>query len=65
MVRARNNWEKPHKEHIEELKELLLSNIYGCDIEEEAVRLTYFSLSLALLMRCLQGRSGEMSILTT
>jgi hypothetical protein len=47
--RIRNNWGKPHKEHIEELKELLLSNIYGCDIEEEAVRLTYFSLSLALL----------------
>lgn len=47
--RVRNNWEKPQKENIEELKELLLSNIYGCDIEEEAVRLTYFSLSLALL----------------
>jgi len=47
--RVRNNWNKPQKENIEELKELLLSNIYGCDIEEEAVRLTYFSLSLALL----------------
>ena len=47
--RIRNNWKKPQKENIEELKGLLLSNIYGCDIEEEAVRLSYFSVSLALL----------------
>lgn len=47
--RVNNNWKKPHKENIEELKNILLSNIYGCDLEEEAIILTYFSLSLALL----------------
>jgi type I restriction-modification system DNA methylase subunit len=47
--RVKNNWKKPHKENIEELKNILLSNIYGCDLEEEAIILTYFSLSLALL----------------
>lgn len=47
--RIRNNWGKPQKKNIEELKELLSNNIYGCDLEDEAVRLTYFSLSLALL----------------
>lgn len=47
--RVKNNWEKPHKENIEELKNILLSNIYGCDLEEEAIILTYFSLGLALL----------------
>lgn len=47
--RVKNNWKKPHKENIEELKNILLSNIFGCDLEEEAIILTYFSLSLALL----------------
>mgnify|MGYP002409377650 FL=1 len=47
--RLKNNWEKPGKENVEELKQLLQNNIYGCDIENEAVTLTYFSLSLALL----------------
>lgn len=47
--RVKNNWKKPQKEDIEELRELLQDNIYGCDIEGEAVLLTYFSLSLALL----------------
>ena len=47
--RVRNNWAKPASENINELKELLKTNIYGCDLEEEAVTLTYFSLSLALL----------------
>ncbi len=47
--RIQNNWKKPDKENIEDLKEILKRNIYGCDIEEEAVRLTYFSVSLALL----------------
>jgi len=47
--RIRNNWEKPTKENIVELKELLKDNIHGCDLEEEAVTLTYFSLGLALL----------------
>ena len=47
--RVRNNWEKPTKDDIEELKKLLRENIYGCDLEEEAVTLTSFSLGLALL----------------
>lgn len=47
--RIRNDWQKPTKDDIDELKRLLKENIYGCDLEEEAVRLTYFSLGLALL----------------
>ncbi|MFT6338547.1 MAG: type I restriction-modification system DNA methylase subunit [Bacteroidia bacterium] len=47
--RVRNNWKKPTRENIDELKALLKNNIYGCDLEEEAVTLTYFSLGLALL----------------
>jgi type I restriction-modification system DNA methylase subunit len=47
--RVRNNWTKPKKENIEELKQLLKNNIFGCDLESEAVTLSYFSLGLALL----------------
>lgn len=47
--RVRNNWKKPTKDNVDELKALLKYNIYGCDLEEEAVTLTYFSLGLALL----------------
>lgn len=47
--RLKNNWAKPTKDHIEELKQILRSNIFGCDLEEEAVTLSYFSLGLALL----------------
>ena len=47
--RVRNNWKKPKKENIEELKQLLQKNIFGCDLEDEAVTLSYFSLGLALL----------------
>jgi hypothetical protein len=47
--RVNNNWKKPQKENIPELKQILSSNIYGCDLEDEAVTLTYFSLGLALL----------------
>jgi len=47
--RIENNLEKPRKENIEELKKILLNNIFGCDIEGEAITLTYFSLGLALL----------------
>ncbi|MDY0090578.1 MAG: N-6 DNA methylase [Flavobacteriaceae bacterium] len=47
--RVRNNWSKPKKENIEELKQLLNNNIFGCDLESEAVTLSYFSLGLALL----------------
>lgn len=46
--RVQNNWKKPTKDNIDELKGLL-SNIYGCDLESEAVTLTHFSLGLALL----------------
>ena len=44
--RKRNNWERPN---LETLKTLLRNNIYGVDIEGEAVRLSIFSLSLVLL----------------
>lgn len=47
--RIKNNWAKPAKENINELKKLLRENIYGCDLEEDAVTLTHFSLGLALL----------------
>ncbi|WP_437918752.1 HsdM family class I SAM-dependent methyltransferase [Sphingobacterium sp. LRF_L2] len=47
--RVRNSWSKPKKENIEELKQLLKNNIFGCDLESEAVTLSYFSLGLALL----------------
>lgn len=47
--RVRNNWAKPTKDNIDELKKLLKKNIYGCDLEDEAVTLTSFSLGLALL----------------
>ena len=40
-----NNWEKPDKET---LKDLLIKNIFGVDIKQDAVRLTAFSLTLAL-----------------
>lgn len=47
--RYENQWKRPDKEDIKELKHILKNSIYGCDIENEAVTLTYFSLSLALL----------------
>lgn len=47
--RVQNNWKKPKKENIQELKDLLQKNIFGCDLEDEAVTLSYFSLGLALL----------------
>jgi len=47
--RRRNNWKKPDAENLEELKKILKNNIFGVDKHEEAVRLTFFSLSLALL----------------
>ncbi|MCL6218997.1 SAM-dependent methyltransferase [Zunongwangia sp. M21534] len=47
--RVKNSWAKPTKDNINELKKLLKENIYGCDLEEEAVTLTSFSLDLALL----------------
>ena len=47
--RIRNNWKKPDAKNLEELKKILKNNIFGVDKHEEAVRLTFFSLSLALL----------------
>jgi len=47
--RRRNNWKKPGAKDLNELKKILKNNIFGVDMHEEAVRLTFFSLSLALL----------------
>jgi hypothetical protein len=47
--RIRNNWKKPDAENLDELKQILKNNIFGVDKHEEAVRLTFFSLSLSLL----------------
>ncbi len=44
--RIRNDWRKPE---LGTLKRLLKENIFGVDVEAEAVRLTIFSLSLVLL----------------
>ena len=43
--RANNNWKRPP---LESLKRILKENIFGVDIELEAVNLAMFSLSLAL-----------------
>ncbi|MGM0504940.1 MAG: HsdM family class I SAM-dependent methyltransferase [Bacteroidota bacterium] len=42
------DWIFPGKEHLGQLKKFLKNNIFGLDIEEEAVDLTIFSLSLTL-----------------
>lgn len=47
--KIRNNWTRPGSQNIGELKGILKNNIFGVDIHEEAVRLTFFSLSLVLL----------------
>ncbi len=47
--RIRNDWKKPDANNLKELKKILKNNIFGVDMHEEAVRLTFFSLSLALL----------------
>lgn len=47
--RIRNSWKKPDAKNLDELKRILRNNIFGVDKHEEAVRLTFFSLSLALL----------------
>jgi type I restriction-modification system DNA methylase subunit len=47
--RIRNDWRKPGAENLDELKQILKKNIFGVDKEKEAIRLTFFSLSLALL----------------
>ncbi len=43
--KIKNNWQKPD---LKILKDLLIQNIYGVDIKRDAVRLTAFSLTLAL-----------------
>ncbi|MBN2396092.1 MAG: N-6 DNA methylase [Candidatus Atribacteria bacterium] len=45
---SQNGWKTPNSENLEELKNLLKKNIYGVDVNPEAVRLTVFSLCLAL-----------------
>ena len=47
--RIRNNWKKPDANNLQELKRILKNSIFGVDKYKEAVRLTFFSLSLALL----------------
>ncbi len=47
--RIRNNWKKPDAGDLDALKQILKNNIFGVDKHEGAVRLTFFSLSLALL----------------
>lgn len=47
--RIRNNWKKPDANNLKELKKILKNSIFGVDKYKEAVRLTFFSLSLALL----------------
>ena len=47
--RIRNNWKKPGANNLKELKKILENSIFGVDKYKEAVRLTFFSLSLALL----------------
>jgi hypothetical protein len=47
--RIRNNWKKPDAKSLGELKSILKNNIFGVDKHPEAVRLTFFSISLALL----------------
>ena len=46
--RAKNKWKHPSKQDLKSLKKLLSDNIYGVDKKEEAIRLTAFSLTLAL-----------------
>jgi len=46
--RSKNKWETPSENNLQQLKDLLRNNIYGVDKSEEAVKLTLFSLSLAL-----------------
>ncbi|MBS7565391.1 N-6 DNA methylase [Mucilaginibacter sp. Bleaf8] len=43
--RQQNNWKRPS---LDVLKALLKNNIFGCDIDPDAVNLSIFSLSLAL-----------------
>lgn len=45
---SQNGWKPPKSENLTDLKNLLKNNIYGVDINPEAVRLTVFSLCLAL-----------------
>ncbi|MDM8514950.1 N-6 DNA methylase [Desulfobacterales bacterium HSG16] len=47
--RIRNGWKKPDATDLNELKQIIKNNIFGVDKHEEAVRLAFFSLSLALL----------------
>lgn len=45
---SQHEWKNPSAENLDELKYLLKNNIYGVDLNAEAVRLTVFSLCLAL-----------------
>ncbi len=41
-------WIRPNREHLDNLKKILLNSVFGVEIKSEAVDLTIFSLSLAL-----------------
>lgn len=47
--RKSQNWKRPTSDDVPELISILSRSVYGCDIIPEAVRLSYFGLSLALL----------------
>lgn len=46
--RIKNNFKEIKEEDIDQIKQLLINNIYGVDIDKHAAKLTTFSLSLAL-----------------
>ncbi len=49
LWRMDNQWRHPEEKDIADLQQLLSDCIFGCDKNGEAIRLTYFSLNLALL----------------
>ena len=49
LWRLDHRWKHPAEEDIAHLQQLLSDCIFGCDKNGEAIRLTYFSLNLALL----------------
>lgn len=46
--RQSHGWQRPGKEHLPALKQLLRENIFGVDVEKSAAQLTMFSLTLTL-----------------
>ncbi|MDX1906273.1 MAG: N-6 DNA methylase [Bacteroidia bacterium] len=46
--RQLHDWQRPGKEHLPALKQLLRENIFGVDVEKSAAQLAMFSLTLTL-----------------